>query len=214
MDKNVLQEKQRLLKEKENFEHRETHLGQGVADLFNKVVPAHELPKEVEFDKVIVPDDKAIVDEEGHELLPSKADLVNGKVPAEELPSYVDDVINGYLFNGAFFADAEHTEELEAEEGKIYVDLATNHTYRYSGVAYVQVGGELPTAVNGRFLHANDSTGALEWSEVSSVASAMSYLTVAPESDNTSGNLIFVVLDEEPLEYFNGYYYIITEANL
>ena len=41
---------------------------------------------------------------------------------------------------------------------------------------------------------------------------AISYLTTAPTSANTNG-LKFVVLDSEPATYYDGYYYIITEAN-
>ena len=44
------------------------------------------------------------------------------------------------------------------------------------------------------------------------VASAMKYLTTAPKQANTSGNLIFVVLEAEPRRYYDGYYYIILES--
>lgn len=42
---------------------------------------------------------------------------------------------------------------------------------------------------------------------------AVSYLTTAPSSDNTSGTLQFVVLDTEPATKYNGYLYIITGSN-
>ena len=60
------------------------------------------------------------------------ASLVNGEVPSDQLPSYVDDVLE--------FDDAEEFPA-EGETGKIYVALDTNYTYRWSGAAYVQVGG-------------------------------------------------------------------------
>lgn len=60
------------------------------------------------------------------------APLVDDKVPAANLPSYVDDVLN--------FDSAEDFPD-EGEEGKIYVANDTNLTYRWSGVAYIQVGG-------------------------------------------------------------------------
>ena len=59
-----------------------------------------------------------------------------------QLPSYVDDIIEGYLYEEVFYQDAEHTIEITPEEGKIYVDMETNYTYRWSGSMYVQVGGE------------------------------------------------------------------------
>lgn len=44
-----------------------------------------------------------------------------------------------------------------------------------------------------------------------SVASQISYITTAPTADNTSGNLIVVVLSSDPVTKYNGYLYIITE---
>ena len=66
-----------------------------------------------------------------------------GKVPSSQLPSYVDDVIEGYLYNGAFYTDSAHTDLITPESGKIYVDLHTNTTYRWGGSAYVQISESL-----------------------------------------------------------------------
>lgn len=63
----------------------------------------------------------------------------NGKVPSSQLPSYVDDVIEGYYYNGQFYTDSAHTELITPETGKIYVDLNTNKTYRWSGTTYVEI---------------------------------------------------------------------------
>ena len=60
----------------------------------------------------------------------------DGKVPASQLPSYVDDVVEVYK-------EAEHTTKITAESDKIYVDIATNKTYRWSGSAYVGIGSDL-----------------------------------------------------------------------
>lgn len=53
-----------------------------------------------------------------------------GKVPESQLPSYVDDVIE-YANRDAF--------PLTGESGKIYMDIATNLTYRWSGSTYVEI---------------------------------------------------------------------------
>lgn len=63
----------------------------------------------------------------------------SGKVPAAQLPSYVDDVIEGYLSGGKLYKEQAHTTEIIGEAGKIYVDLATDKTYRWSGSAYVVI---------------------------------------------------------------------------
>ena len=58
----------------------------------------------------------------------------NGKVPAAQLPSYVDDVLE-YTAKSNFPSTGE--------TGKIYVDTATNKTYRWSGSAYVEISASL-----------------------------------------------------------------------
>lgn len=80
----------------------------------------------------------------------------NGKVPAAQLPSYVDDVINGYLYEGHFYEDSAHTTEITGESGKIYVDLETNKTYRWSGLAFVEVSESLALGENASTAYAGD----------------------------------------------------------
>lgn len=58
----------------------------------------------------------------------------SGKVPSSQLPSYVDDVLE-YSSSASFPATGE--------AGKIYVDLGTNLTYRWSGSAYVEISPSL-----------------------------------------------------------------------
>ena len=68
------------------------------------------------------------------EALEGKADLIEGKIPASQLPSYVDDVLE-YANKASFPATGE--------SGKIYLDLATNLTYRWSGTAYTEISPSL-----------------------------------------------------------------------
>ena len=60
----------------------------------------------------------------------------DGKILSTVLPSYVDDIIEGYYMpfetTGAFIA-TDKTTNIPGEVGKIYVDLDTNKTYRWSG---------------------------------------------------------------------------------
>lgn len=66
-----------------------------------------------------------------------------GQVPAEQLPSYIDNVVEGYYDNGAFYEDQAHTQLITGETGKIYVDLATEQTYRWSGSIYIKISSTL-----------------------------------------------------------------------
>ena len=79
--------------------------------------------------------------------------LENGKIKETYLPSYVDDVKEGYYYNDKFYEEAEHTHEIPAESGKIYVDLTSNDSYRWGGTTYVKISN--PTDV---FTGATSST--------------------------------------------------------
>ena len=69
-------------------------------------------------------------------------------IKQEHLPSYVDDVVEGYYDATAnkFYKDSAKTEEITGESGKIYVDLTTNHSYRWSGTTWVDMTG--PTLIH------------------------------------------------------------------
>lgn len=94
--------------------------------------------------------------------------LENGEIPSRYLPSYVDDVINGYYktADGKFYEEDTYTTEITPEGGKIYVDISTDKTYRWSGSAYVQIKGDLVigtttgTAADGKVVndHITDTT--------------------------------------------------------
>lgn len=58
----------------------------------------------------------------------------NGQVPAAQLPSFVDDVLE-YASKSNF--------PTRGENGKIYVALDTNLTWRWSGTAYVEISKSL-----------------------------------------------------------------------
>lgn len=58
----------------------------------------------------------------------------NGTIPSSQLPSYVDDVIEYDNFNS--FPET-------GESGKIYLDISTNITYRWSGSNYIEIGNSL-----------------------------------------------------------------------
>ena len=67
----------------------------------------------------------------------------SGKVPESQLPSYVDDVIEGYYYNSAFYSDSSHITGITPESGKIYVDISSNLPYRWSGSTYVVIASSL-----------------------------------------------------------------------
>lgn len=70
--------------------------------------------------------------------------LTNGLIKSNLLPSYVDDVIEGYIYNGTFYSGpGTNTPAITGETGKLYVDLADNDTYnhifRWSGSAFTDL---------------------------------------------------------------------------
>ena len=59
----------------------------------------------------------------------------NGLVPTEYLPSFVNNVVDGYFYQGKFYSDFAHTTEISPDENTTYVDITTADmgvAYRYS----------------------------------------------------------------------------------
>lgn len=69
--------------------------------------------------------------------------LDNGTIPAGYLPSYVNDVMEGYIKNNTLYmnksSDGNYSVVVAGESDKIYVDLDTNKTYRWSGSKFVVI---------------------------------------------------------------------------
>ena len=80
-----------------------------------------------------------------------------GLIPSTQLPSYVDDVVEGYAKTSmsdsgvvtvdGFYKENTYTTAIAGETGKIYVDLATNISYRYGGTTFVQITSSDMTAL-------------------------------------------------------------------
>ena len=58
----------------------------------------------------------------------------NGLIPSSQLPSYVDDVIEAANFAAL---------PAEGEDGKIYVTLDDNKTFRWGGSAYTEISASI-----------------------------------------------------------------------
>ncbi len=69
-------------------------------------------------------------------LAPLEADK---KINSIYLPSYVDDVVEGYYHDGFFYEDEPHTNLITGERGKIYVDLVSSVSFRWSGSGYIAI---------------------------------------------------------------------------
>ena len=86
----------------------------------------------------------------------------DGKVPTSQLPSYVDDVVNGYYNiegDKLFYHTKQFTQDvlMPADDGKIYVDIDTNKTYRWNGSsAYVEISASLALGETSSTAYAGD----------------------------------------------------------
>lgn len=65
----------------------------------------------------------------------------NGKVPSAQLPSFVDDVVEGYYkaADDRFYEESTYETLITPTEGKSWVDVSTNKSYRWTGSVYVRV---------------------------------------------------------------------------
>lgn len=101
----------------------------------------------------------------------------SGLVPSSQLPSYVDDVIEGYYYNGAFYKESTHATAITAEQGKIYTDLATETIYRWSGTTYISISNPLDIASTDEAKAGIDDTKAMTPLKTAQAIAAKGYLT-------------------------------------
>ncbi len=83
---------------------------------------------------------KQEIDEKLYEYLPAPG----GKIPSSYLPSYVDDAVEGTLDeeNNTFYPSEGYEGEVDVG-GKIYIDINTNKSYRWTGSAYREISKSL-----------------------------------------------------------------------
>ena len=89
----------------------------------------------------------------------------NGKVPSSQLPSYVDDVLE-YTTKTKFPSTGE--------TGKIYVDITTNKTYRWSGSDYIEISASLALGTTSSTAYRGDYGNAAYAHAVTNKGSAFS----------------------------------------
>lgn len=99
-----------------------------------------------------------------------------GKVPASQLPSYVDDVIEYGGYNKF---------PLTGESGKIYVDVLTNKTYRWSGTGYTEIAQSIALGETSSTAYPGNK-GKQNADNISSLQSSVSTITSNISSLQTS----------------------------
>ena len=66
----------------------------------------------------------------------------SGMIKASVLPGFVDDIIEGVLESDGTFTPLVSTSVVK-ESGKLYVDISTKKTYRWSGSSYILISESL-----------------------------------------------------------------------
>ncbi|WP_418668019.1 collagen-like triple helix repeat-containing protein [Allofournierella sp.] len=102
-----------------------------------------------------------------------------GQVPAAQLPSYVDDVLE--------FADAK-SFPAAGESGKIYVSLADNLTWRWSGTGYVEISKSLALGETASTAYPGDK-GKAAAEELAATKTTVAANTAARHSHGNKGVL-------------------------
>lgn len=86
----------------------------------------------------------------------------NGFIPSSQLPSFVDDVLDGtYDEDNNQFLDLDG-KPYTPESSKIYIDVNTRITYRWSGTVYVEIASSLALGETSETAFAGDRGLALE----------------------------------------------------
>lgn len=106
----------------------------------------------------------------------------SGLIPSNQLPSYVDDVIEGYFYQGKFYKESTHGSEIKAESGKIYIDITVGVDvnkcqYRWSGTAYVSISNPLDIATTEEAKAGANDTKAMTPKKTKEAIEARGYIT-------------------------------------
>ena len=132
-------------------------------------------------------------DIDGKEISTTYAKLSSGKIPSSMLPSYVDDVKEGYYLSGKFY-ETNNTSGtvITGETGKIYVDLATNKTYRYANTTYIEISSQVAfgkgTAAPNGHTHSVTVSGTTGNNSGSAVAAVTGYGSFSGGSGSLTSN--------------------------
>ena len=101
----------------------------------------------------------------------------SGKIPSAQLPSYVDDVI-----------EVENYEALPptGESGKIYIDKASNKTYRWGGSSYVDIPSSIALGETASTAYPGDKGKAVT-DEVNKIKDGTTVVPKAGDSATVTG---------------------------
>lgn len=120
-------------------------------------------------------------------------------------------IIEGYYNNSKFYQDNSFTTEIDGESGKLYVDLSTNKTYRWTGSIFTAFNADL---LDGK--HASDfasliSNGNMSGIDATSITGAGVLL-----KDESTGTVWNVHTHGDQLRIFNGSseYIMIDDRNI
>ena len=116
------------------------------------------------------------------------ASNITGTISSDNLPSYVDDVIEGYYHQGAFYGEAAHTTAITGEAGKIYVDLSTDSSYRWSGSAYVSISNPIDIATQAEAEAGSDNAKMMTPLRVAQAMASGAYV-LAPATASSLGGV-------------------------
>lgn len=118
----------------------------------------------------------------------------SSKIDALYLPSYVDDVLE--------YADLI-SFPLVGEDGKIYVAIDTNRTYRWTGTVYVEISASAVISVNGQnnvvVLDADDiaETSTRYWSKKNNVSTSDPTINADSGLNYVIGSVWYNVTDDK-----------------
>ncbi len=120
-------------------------------------------------------------------------------------------IIEGYYNDSKFYQDNSFTTEIDGESGKLYVDLSTNKTYRWTGSIFTAFNADL---LDGK--HASDfasliSNGNMSGIDATSITGAGVLL-----KDESTGTVWNVHTHGDQLRIFNGSseYIMIDDRNI
>ena len=136
-------------------------------------------------------------------------------IPANFLPSYIDDVIEGYLNeqDNNFYKDEYFQgEPIPGKRNKIYIDLKSNKSYRYTPNAYIVISGVIDTSLLEEAIeNAQDNIQNLQ-AEISNLPTTEDIQTIIEENSGIGCTLQQVTVSSIAVSANDNYAFSIKET--
>ena len=101
-----------------------------------------------------------------------------------------NEIVYGYLYQGTFYEDSQHTTVITGDTSKLYIDYTGNSVYTYDGTSYNSVSSQISFATQSEAETGTDNTKAMTPLRVAQEIAAKTDTNLSASSSNPVKNYV------------------------